>query len=187
MDTTQIRQELEDLRSQIHFHNFRYNVLDDPLISDVEYDRMMARLKAIEGEHPEWVTRDSPSQRVGGTVSEKFAKIQHPRAILSLANGFNLDDIQAWIERLARLDDRVERAEFMLEPKIDGLTVVLHYLNGVFVQGATRGDGEIGEDITANLRTIRAIPSAHPGQGRRPPPAGAPGGARRSVYEYPRF
>ncbi len=171
MDTTEIRQELDDLRRQIHFHNFRYNVLDDPLVSDVEYDRLMARLKAIEAEHPEWVTKDSPSQRVGGTVSEKFAKIQHPRPILSLANGFNLEDIQAWIDRLTRLDDRVERADFMLEPKIDGLTVVLHYQNGVFVQGATRGDGEIGEDITANLRTIRAIPLRIPVKedGPRPP------------------
>ena len=158
METTKIRQELEDLRSQIHFHNYRYNVLDDPLVSDVEYDRMMARLKAIEAEHPEWVTADSPSQRVGGAVSEKFSKVPHPRPILSLANGFTLEDVQAWIDRLARLDDRVERADFMLEPKIDGLTVVLHYQNGIFVQGASRGDGEIGEDITANLRTIKAIP-----------------------------
>ncbi len=158
METTNIRQELEDLRSQIHFHNYRYNVLDDPLISDVEYDRMMARLKAIEADHPEWVTADSPSQRVGGAVSEKFAKVPHPRPILSLANGFTLADVQAWIDRLARLDDRVEKADFMLEPKIDGLTVVLHYQNGIFVQGASRGDGEIGEDITANLRTIKAIP-----------------------------
>jgi DNA ligase (NAD+) len=171
MDTTKIRQELEDLRNQIHFHNFRYNVLDDPLISDVEYDRLMARLKSIEADHPEWVTPDSPSQRVGGTVSEKFAKIQHPRPILSLANGFTLEDVQAWIERVARLDDRVERADFMLEPKIDGLTVVLHYQNGVFVQGATRGDGEIGEDITPNLRTIRAVPLRIPvnADGPRPP------------------
>jgi DNA ligase (NAD+) len=171
MDTTNIRHELEDLRSQIHFHNYRYNVLDDPLISDAEFDRLMARLKAIEAEHPDWVTADSPSQRVGGTVSEKFAKIKHPRPILSLANGFNLEDVRAWIERLARVDDRVERADFLLEPKIDGLTVVLHYLNGVFVQGATRGNGEIGEDITANLRTIKAIPLRIPvnASGPRPP------------------
>ncbi len=171
MDTIKQQQELEDLRRQIHLHNYRYNVLDDPLISDIEYDRLMARLKAIENEHPDWITPDSPSQRVGGTVSEKFAKVQHPRPILSLANGFTLDDVQAWFERVTRLDDRVERTDFMLEPKIDGLTVVLHYQNGSFVQGATRGDGEIGEDITSNLRTIKAVPLRIPvnAGGPRPP------------------
>jgi DNA ligase (NAD+) len=155
---TQLQTELDDLRRQIHLHNYYYNVLDAPLISDLEFDRMMARLKAIEGEHPEWITPDSPSQRVGGVAAERFVKVQHPRAILSLANGFNVADVRAWIERLARVDDRVEKTSFVLEPKIDGLTVVLHYHNGVFVQGATRGDGVIGEDITSNLRTIRAIP-----------------------------
>ncbi len=158
MSETTTQQELEALRKQIHYHNYNYHVLDAPVISDLEYDRLMLRLRAIESEHPEWVTPDSPSQRVGGMISERFNKVQHPGAILSLANGFNTEDVRAWYERLVKLDDRVERADFMLEPKIDGLTVVLHYHNGVFVQGATRGDGEIGEDITSNLRTVRAIP-----------------------------
>jgi DNA ligase (NAD+) len=168
MDDTQTHQELEDLRRQIHLHNYYYNVLDAPIISDIEFDRMMVRLRQIESEHPDWITPDSPSQRVGGVASERFTKIQHPRAIFSLANGFNVADVRAWVERLARVDDRVEKTSFVLEPKIDGLTVVLHYRNGVFVQGATRGDGVIGEDITPNLRTIKAIPLRIPLDGKGP-------------------
>lgn len=146
------------LKQELHYHLYRYHVLDAPVISDAEYDRLMEELKAIEAEHPDWVTPDSPSQRVGATVSEKFEKVRHPRPILSLANAFGADDARAWYERIRKLDPRVETAGFVVEPKIDGLSVVLHYQDGVFRQGATRGDGEIGEDITANLRTIRAIP-----------------------------
>lgn len=147
-----------ELKQQIHYHNHRYHVLDDPIISDVEYDRLLVELRQIEADHPDWVTPDSPTQRAGATVSEKFEKVRHPRPILSLANAFGAADARAWYERIRKLDDRVERARFTVEPKIDGLSVVLHYRDGVFVQGATRGDGEIGEDITANLRTVRAIP-----------------------------
>lgn len=146
------------LKQEISFHLHRYHVLDAPIISDVEYDRLMNELKAIESEHPEWIAPDSPSQRAGAAPSEKFDKVPHPRPILSLANAFGAADARAWYERICKMDDRVERAHFVVEPKIDGLSVVLHYRNGIFVQGATRGDGEIGEDITANLRTIRAIP-----------------------------
>jgi DNA ligase (NAD+) len=124
----------------------------------LEYDRMLLELRQIEAEHPDWVTSDSPSQRVGAIVSEKFEKVRHPRPILSLANAFGAQDARAWFERICKLDDRVEKAQFTVEPKIDGLSVVLHYRDGVFVQGATRGDGEVGEDITSNLRTVRAIP-----------------------------
>ena len=133
-------------------------MLDSPLISDLEYDRLVERLKSIEGLHPEWITSDSPTQRVGAIPSTKFNKVQHPGSILSLGNGFTLDDVQAWYERLIRLDERVATADFVTEPKIDGLTVVLHYRDGIFVQGATRGDGEVGEDITSNLRTVKAVP-----------------------------
>lgn len=146
------------LKQELHYHLYRYHVLDSPVISDAEYDRLMEELKAIEAEHPDWVTPDSPTQRVGIAVSEKFEKVRHPRPILSLANAFGADDARAWYERIRKLDPRVETAGFVVEPKIDGLSVVLHYQDGVFRQGATRGDGEIGEDITANLRTIRAIP-----------------------------
>ena len=149
---------LEELRGQIHFHNYRYHVLDDPLVSDYEFDQLLAELREIEAQHPEWITPDSPSQRVGSQPSEKFEKVQHPAPILSLANAFGTEDVHAWYERLYRLDERVAEAEYVVEPKIDGLSVVLHYLNGQFIQGATRGNGEVGEDITTNLRTLRSLP-----------------------------
>ncbi len=154
----------EELKAQVNFHNHRYHVLDKPLISDFEYDRLLNELKRIETDHPDWVTSDSPTQRVGAKPADRFEKIRHPRSILSLANAFGADDARAWLERIKKLDDRVERAKFVVEPKIDGLSVVLHYRDGLFVQGATRGDGEIGEDITSNLRTVRAIPLRIPVQ-----------------------
>ncbi len=95
---------------------------------------------------------------MGGAIADKFTKVPHPGPILSLNNAFNLDDLKSWYERVIRLDDRVQTADFVIEPKIDGLSVVLHYQDGVFALGATRGNGEIGEDITANLRTVRALP-----------------------------
>lgn len=146
------------LKQEINFHLYRYHVLDAPVISDAEYDKLWNEFKWLEAEHPEWVTPDSPSQRAGAAVSEKFEKVRHPRPILSLANAFGADDARAWYERIRKLDSRVETANFVVEPKIDGLSVVLHYRGGVFSQGATRGDGEVGEDITANLRTVKAIP-----------------------------
>jgi DNA ligase (NAD+) len=158
MNDQTIQQRYADLKQQLHFHNYRYHVLDDPVISDLEYDRLLVALRRIETEHPDWVTPDSPSQRAGAVPSEKFVKVSHPHPILSLANAFGAADAQAWYERVSKIDDRVEKARFVVEPKIDGLSVVLHYRNGLFVQGATRGDGEIGEDITANLRTVKAIP-----------------------------
>jgi DNA ligase (NAD+) len=153
-----LRQRYEELKAQIHYHNYRYHVLDAPLISDAEFDRLMAELRRIEAEHPEWVTPDSPTQRAGGLPLEKFEKVRHPAPILSLANAFNAEEVRAWFERIRKLDARVEHTAFVVEPKIDGLSVVLHYQEGMFVQGATRGDGEIGEDITPNLRTVRALP-----------------------------
>ena len=158
MKNTQVQNHISDLRKLIHYHNYRYHVLDSPVISDVEYDRLLAELKQLEAEHPELVTIDSPTQRTGAAPSEKFEKIQHPIPILSLANAFGAEDALAWYERVRKIDDRVERTKFVVEPKIDGLSVVLHYENGIFTKGATRGDGQIGEDITSNLRTIRAIP-----------------------------
>ena len=158
MTENDLKLELEKLRQEINFHNYRYHGLDDPLISDIEFDQKLARLKEIEKQHPDWITSDSPTQRAGAIPAEKFEKVRHPRPILSLANSFNKEDVRAWFNRVARLDERVLKTDFVVEPKIDGLTVVLHYKNGLFVQGATRGDGEIGEDITGNIRTIRALP-----------------------------
>jgi DNA ligase (NAD+) len=155
----------KQLKQEINFHLHRYHVLDAPVISDAEYDQLWNEFKALEAEHPEWVTPDSPSQRAGAVISDKFEKVRHPRPILSLANAFGAADARAWYERIRKIDDRVERAKFTVEPKIDGLSVVLHYRDGVFVQGATRGNGEIGEDITTNLRTVRAIPLQIPVSG----------------------
>lgn len=148
----------EELKAQVNSHNYRYHVLDAPIISDLEYDRLLNELKKIEADHPDWITSDSPTQRAGARPADRFDKVRHPAPILSLANAFGAEDARAWFERVRKLDDRIEKAKFVVEPKIDGLSVVLHYRDGLFVQGATRGDGEVGEDITSNLRTVRAIP-----------------------------
>ncbi|WP_116225004.1 NAD-dependent DNA ligase LigA [Pelolinea submarina] len=158
MDENYTFPDYEQLKKDIHYHNYRYHVMDDPVISDYEFDQLLLSLRAIEALHPDWITPDSPTQRSGAPPAERFEKVRHPAPILSLANAFSEDDIRTWYERIAKIDERVRQSSFVLEPKIDGLTVVLHYHNGVFVQGATRGDGEVGEDITANLRTILSIP-----------------------------
>ncbi|MBE0695744.1 MAG: NAD-dependent DNA ligase LigA, partial [Anaerolineaceae bacterium] len=170
-NTPDILQELSQLRQDLNYHNYRYHVLDNPVISDAEYDRLMNRLREIEIAHPELITSDSPTQRVGGTVSEKFVRVAHPAPILSLGTAYTLDDLRAWYDRVIRVDDRVEKADFVIEPKIDGLSVVLHYQDGSFVLGATRGNGEVGEDITSNLRTIRTLPLSIPlnREGPQPP------------------
>jgi DNA ligase (NAD+) len=148
----------DELRKEIQYHNYRYHVLDAPTISDIEYDRLLRELKVIEEAHPDLITSDSPTQRVGGEPAERFTRVPHPAPILSLSNAFNDDEVRAWYERILKLDDRVASTNFTVEPKLDGLTVVLHYEEGVFVLGATRGDGENGEEITSNLRTIRSLP-----------------------------
>jgi DNA ligase (NAD+) len=148
----------ERLRRELHEHSYRYHNLAAPVISDAEYDALFQELQALERQYPELAAPDSPTQRVGGVVSEKFEKIRHPAPILSLGNAFTAADVRAWFERIRKLDERVATAAFVVEPKIDGLTVVLHYQAGLFARGATRGDGEVGEDITPNLRTIRTLP-----------------------------
>jgi DNA ligase (NAD+) len=148
----------ERLRREINEHNYRYHVLASPTISDSEFDSLLRELLALEAEHPELVSPDSPTQRVGGAPAERFVRVAHPQPILSLANAFSSEDVRAWYDRILRLDARVRDTSFVIEPKLDGLTVVLHYERGVFTLGATRGDGEQGEDITANLRTVRKLP-----------------------------
>jgi len=153
-----------ELRELLKEHGHLYHVLDAPLISDAEYDALFRELRDIEAAHPELIVPDSPTQRVGAPAADGFAKIVHPRPILSFANAFDAADARAWRDRLLRhaeslgLAERTAAARFVVEPKIDGLTVVLTYHDGVFTQGATRGDGAVGEDITANLRTLRRIP-----------------------------
>jgi len=159
------QQYYETLKTQVRAHNYRYHVLDAPLISDYEFDQLLVELRSIEEQHQDWITPDSPTQRTGATPAEGFPKVRHPGPILSLGNAFSTDDLHAWLERIAKVDERVLDVDFNVEPKLDGLSVVLHYRNGVFVQGATRGDGEIGEDITTNLRTIKALPLKIPVEG----------------------
>ena len=158
MNDKELHRHLDELKHQINYHIYRYHVLDSPVISDYEYDKLVQELLEIESIHSEWITPDSPSQRAGAQPLEKFVKVHHPAPILSLANAFDENDVYAWFERVSRLDTRVRTTGFVVEPKIDGLTVVLHYHDGIFVQGATRGDGIIGEDISANLKTVRALP-----------------------------
>lgn len=172
MTDENLKKRLNELRNLIRDHNYRYHVLDAPIISDGEFDRLLNELRDIEAGHPEWITPDSPSQRVGGEISEKFIKVTHPAPILSLANAFSDDDLRAWFERISKLDDRVLNTDYVIEPKLDGLTVVLHYRDGIFVQGATRGNGEIGEDVTINLKTLGSLPLKIPvlSDGPIPPP-----------------
>jgi DNA ligase (NAD+) len=167
---TEIVQRINTLRREISFHDYRYHVLDEPLISDAEYDQLMLELRQLEADHPELITPDSPTQRAGASPLAKFVKVRHPAPILSLASAFDAQGVRAWFERISRLDSRVRQAGFVVEPKIDGLTVVLHYQEGRFIQGATRGNGDIGEDITANLRTIRALPLRLPASPKGPEP-----------------
>ena len=158
MSEEQLYDQLQQIREQLRYHSYRYYVLSAPIISDNEYDRLYQAMLDIERDHPDWIAPDSPSQRVGTEPTDKFEKIAHPAPILSLSNAFDFQDLEAWLERIAKVDERVLNADFTLEPKLDGLSVVLHYRNGIFVQGATRGNGEIGEDITPNLKTIQALP-----------------------------
>jgi DNA ligase (NAD+) len=162
------RARLADLRSQIASHDYSYYVLDRPTVSDAEYDELMRELRAIEQRFPDLVTPSSPTQRVGGKGSELFAPALHPSPMLSLDNVFSTEELQAWLNRLQRaVGSRVGSPpalgshvnDFVCELKIDGLAVSLIYQDGVFVRGATRGDGRVGEDITANLRTVRPIPA----------------------------
>jgi DNA ligase (NAD+) len=155
--------EIRKLRETINFHLYRYHVLDSPVISDAEYDELYQQLLALETAHPELVTPDSPTQRAGAEPLDAFTKVTHPAPILSLSNAFNAEDLYAWRTRIGRhLPDPEMALDYVAEPKLDGLTVVLTYENGLFVRGATRGNGEVGEEITANLRTIRAVPGRLP-------------------------
>jgi DNA ligase (NAD+) len=158
MSATEPTRRIAELSELIRGHNYRYHVLDDPLVSDAEYDALMRELRELEAANPELISPDSPTQRVGGAASEKFAKVRHPVAMLSLGNAFDDAGLRAWRDRVQRLLGASARVAFVCEPKIDGLAVALTYEEGRLVRGATRGDGEVGEDVTANLRTIPSIP-----------------------------
>jgi DNA ligase (NAD+) len=151
------RERLEALRREVERHNHLYYVKDDPQISDADYDALFREIEGIEREHPEWVTPDSPTQRVGATPLSELAQVTHRVPMLSLNNGFTDDEIEQFDRRVRQGLD-AESVEYSCEPKFDGLAVTLVYEHGRFVQGATRGDGYTGEDVTSNLKTIRAIP-----------------------------
>ena len=156
--SSSIEKRIQQLRSEIQTHDNRYYILDAPTIPDAEYDRLMCELQALEERHPEFKTLDSPTQRVGIAPLSAFQTVQHRISMLSLANSFNLDELQAFEKRIQdRLSDHTI-LEFVCEPKLDGLAVSLLYEKGVLVQAATRGDGTTGEDITQNIRTIKSIP-----------------------------
>ena len=152
-----VEQEIEKLREQIRHHEELYYVLDNPEISDAAYDALLEKLRSLELKHPEHVTPDSPTQRVGGRPAEGFAEVVHRRPMLSLDNSYNIDELRAFDQRCQRLADG-RNLEYVAELKIDGLSLSLHYANQILVRGVTRGDGRIGEDVTQNARTIRSIP-----------------------------
>ena len=152
----EIQHEIDKLRREIEYHSMLYYVMDAPVISDYEFDMLMQRLKALEAEHPELITPDSPTQRVGGQALSQFEQVRHQVPLESLTDVFSYDELFAFGDRM---DDLLtEPHDYVVEPKIDGLSMSLEYENGVFVRGATRGDGAVGENVTENLRTVRSLP-----------------------------
>jgi len=167
-----IEQQLANLREQINYHSYRYHTLDDPVISDAEYDRLMQQLRQLEAEHPELITPDSPTNRVGAEPLAVFEKVTHPIPMTSLGNAFDDGDMRNWLARVERLLPAgltVDNLEFVVEPKIDGLAMALTYENGLLVRGATRGNGVEGENVTANVRTVKNIPLRIPAAVDGPP------------------
>jgi len=153
----EIRERVEKLREEIRRYDYYYYVLNQPLISDAEYDRLFRELQELERRYPELVTPDSPTQRVGAPPAEEFAPVEHAIPMLSLQNCFNDEELEEWDDRVRRLLGG-EPVEYVCEPKLDGLSVELVYVDGVFTVGSTRGDGRVGEDVTRNLRTIKQVP-----------------------------
>ena len=177
----EVTERYKQLVETINLHNYRYYVLDSPEVADAEYDQLMAELRAIEADHPELQSPDSPTQRVGAGPSAQFAVVAHRVPMLSLANAFSPESLRAWHDRITRLLGRAIR-DFTIEPKIDGLAIMLRYERGRFSIGATRGDGAQGEDITANLKTVRTLPLVlHSG------PLREPGGSLREPQDPPPY
>ena len=150
--------EISALRAELREHDRRYYLLDNPVVSDTEYDKLMLRLKALEEAHPEHADPDSPTRRVSGGVGSDFKPVKHAVPMLSLDNAYEEADIRAWDERVHKNLPPGEKPSYLVEPKVDGLSCALTYENGALVRAATRGDGETGEDVTANARAISAVP-----------------------------
>src|SRR3954452_24641911 len=153
-----VQKRLDELRETVEHHLHRYHVLDEPEIPDADYDRLFDELKALEEEHPELITADSPTQRVGAPPSDRFGKVQHLQPMGSLEKVTNDESLLKWADDVRKRLDSDEPVTYVIEPKIDGLAVNLTYEDGVFTRGATRGDGIQGEDVSVNLRTISTIP-----------------------------
>src|SRR5712692_2619251 len=148
---------MQELSDEIRRHEELYYVYDNPEISDAEYDSLIERLNKLEAEHPELITPDSPTQRVGGRPAEGFPEVIHRHQMLSLDNSYNIEELRAFDERCRRLAGG-SAPDYVAELKIDGLSLSIHYKDGLFVRGVTRGDGSRGEDVSANVRTIRSVP-----------------------------
>ena len=153
------REEMKQLRETLNANGYLYYVLDAPTMSDYEYDHLLRRLEDLEKEHPEEITPDSPTQRVGGKLLSQFEEVRHAVPLESLQDVFDGGEVREFLEKIA---EDLPDAAYSVEPKVDGLSVALEYRDGVFVRGATRGDGRVGEDVTENLRTIRSIPMTLP-------------------------
>src|SRR5438270_3447744 len=153
-----VQARLDELREQVNHHLHRYHVLDDPEVSDAEYDLLFDELKALEEEHPDLITPDSPTQRVGAPPSERFQKVQHLSPMGSLEKVANDESLLKWADDVRKRLDSDEPVAYVIEPKIDGLAINLTYEAGLLTRGATRGDGVQGEDVTVNLRTIPSVP-----------------------------
>ena len=151
----EIQKKIEDLRATLRYHSDRYYNLDSPEIEDYEYDMMMRDLKKLEDEYPQYDTPDSPTKRVGGKADNSFAPVEHTVRMESLQDAFSKEEI---FDFANRVNDVVSNVNYVVEPKIDGLSVSLEYVNGVFSRGSTRGDGNVGEDVSGNLKTIHNIP-----------------------------
>ena len=156
----EVAAKIAALSEQLHYHNYRYYVLDDPLIEDAEYDRLFRQLQQLEAKYPELITADSPTQRVGGAPLDAFSQVEHQLPMLSLDNAFSDQELLDFNRRIGERLDRepTQAIEYVCEPKLDGIAVSLVYEQGRLVLGATRGDGSVGEDITQNVRTVRSIP-----------------------------
>ena len=151
-----IKEELERLRKEIEYHNKLYYEQDSPEISDYEYDKLTQRLKQIEKEHPELITKNSPTQKVGGKTKNIFTQVTHNIQMQSLQDVFSLEEVEEFVDKVK--EEYKEKTKFCVETKIDGLSVSLEYKNGVLVRGSTRGDGFVGEDVTPNIKMIKDVP-----------------------------
>ena len=158
MTQKKIANRAQQLRELLHRYSHEYYVLDTPSVDDAIYDSLFAELKQLEEDYPELITPDSPTQRIGGTPLQAFASVTHSQRMLSLNDVFSTEEVYKWLERIEKIDTRVATSDFFADIKKDGLACALIYEDGILVRAITRGDGFVGEDVTANIRTIATVP-----------------------------